>query len=183
MLSDEEVVELLRKGNRRAGDALVQRHNRLVAKAVYQLVKDLAAVEDLIQDIFMKAFRKIHLYDPAQGKFTVWLSMVARNEAINYLRKRKRRHHVSIEDAAPEGGFAPGDRPSQQVSKKETWGMVIQAIKALPEPQRTILTRRILESKPFDQIARALNQPVDTVKTTYYRCTGLIRMKLGIPTS
>ena len=130
----------------------------------------------------MKAFRKIHLYDPAQGKFTVWLSMVARNEAINHLRKRKRNRHVSIENTAPEGGFAPGDRPSQQMSKKETWGMVIHAIHALPEPQRTILTRRILESKPFEQIARTLNQPVDTVKTIYYRCTEHIRKKLAIPT-
>ena len=46
----------------------------------------------------------------------------------------------------------------------------------------TILTRRILESKPFDQIAKSLNQPVDTVKTIYYRCTETIRKKLGIPT-
>jgi DNA-directed RNA polymerase specialized sigma24 family protein len=45
----------------------VGRHNRLVARAVYEVVRDLAAVEDLIQEIFMKAFRKIHLYTPAQG--------------------------------------------------------------------------------------------------------------------
>ena len=181
LLSDQEVVELLRKGNRRAGDALVQRHNRLVAKTVYQLVKDLAAVEDLIQEIFMKAFRKIHLYDPAQGKFTAWLSMVARNEAINHLRKRKRSRHVSIEDTAPEGGFDPGDRPSQKISKKETWGKVIQAIHELPDPQRTIVRERILQSKPFDQIAKTLSQPVDTIKTIYYRCIENIRKKLGIP--
>jgi RNA polymerase sigma-70 factor (ECF subfamily) len=181
ILTDEQLVELLKKGDRKAGDALVQRHNRLVARAVYEVVKDLTAVEDLIQEIFMKAFRKVHLYNPAQGKFTVWLTTVARHEAINHLRRMKRSRHVSLEDTAPEGGFAPTDRPSQQVSKKETWGRVIEAIHNLPDPARTILVKRILESKPFDHIAKLLKQPVDTVKTIYYRNTESLRKRLGIP--
>ena len=181
IVTDEQLVQRLKKGDRTAGDAIVGRHNRLVARAVYEVVKDLAAVEDLIQEIFMKAFRKIDLYDPAQGKFTVWLTTVARNEAINHLRRMKRSRHVSLDDTAPEGGFAPIDRPSQQASKKETWGRVIEAIHALPEPARTILVKRILESKPFDQIAKLLKQPVDTVKTIYYRNTESLRKRLGIP--
>src|SRR5678810_1130753 len=80
LLTDEQLIELLKKGDRKAGDALVQRHNRLVARAVYEVVRDLAAVEDLIQEIFMKAFRKVNLYNPEQGKFTVWLTTVARHE-------------------------------------------------------------------------------------------------------
>src|SRR5262250_1728086 len=91
LLTDEQLIELLKKGDRKAGDALVQ-------------------------EIFMKAFRKVNLYDPEQGKFTVWLTTVARHEAINHLRRMKRSRHVSLEDTAPEGGFAPIERPSQQVS-------------------------------------------------------------------
>ncbi len=183
ILTDEQLIVHLKRGDRHAGDALVRRHNRLVARAVYEVVRDLTAVEDLIQEIFMKAFRKVHLYDPAQGKFTVWLTTVARHEAINHLRRMKRSRHVSLEDTAPEGGFSPIERPSQQVSKKETWGKVIEAIHALAEPARTILKKRILESKPFDQIAKFLKQPVDTVKTIYYRTTESLRRKLGHPVS
>ena len=180
ILSDDQLIELLKKGDRKAGDAVVQRHNRLVARAVYDVVRDLAAVEDLLQEIFMKAFRKIDLYDPTKGKFTVWLTTVARHEAINHLRRRKRSRHVSLEDTAPEGGFSPVERPSQQVSKRETWGKLIEAIHALPEPSRTIVTKRILESKPFDQIAKLLRQPVDTVKTIYYRSMESVRKKLDL---
>ncbi len=181
LLTDDQIIELLKKGSRKAGDAIVQRHNRLVARAVYEVVRDLAAVEDLIQEIFMKAFRKIQLYNPGMGKFTVWLTTVARHEAINHLRRRRRNRHVSLEDTAPDGGFSPVERPSQQISKKETWGKVLEAIHSLPEPNRTILTKRIMESKPFDQIAKTLKQPVDTVKTIYYRSTEQIRKRLGIP--
>ena len=182
LLTDEQIVARLKRGNREAGNLIVQRHHRLVARAVYDVVRDLAAVEDLIQDIFMKTFRKIKLYDPTVGKFTVWLTTVARHEAINHLRRRKRSRHVSLEDTAPDGGFSPVDRPSQQASKKETWGRIYDAIHKLPEPAKTILTKRILESRPFDQIAKHLKQPVDTVKTIYYRNTETLRKKLGMST-
>jgi RNA polymerase sigma-70 factor (ECF subfamily) len=180
-LTDEELVEKLKGGDRTAGDLLVGRHNRLVAQAVYQVVNDLAAVEDLIQDIFMKAFRKVHLYKPELGKFTVWLVTVSRHEAINYLRRTKRSHLVSLEDTAPEGGFSPIDRPSEQVSKKETWGKILVLVNELAEPARTILKKRMLEGKPFDEIASLLKQPLDTVKTIYYRNTEVLRKKMAIP--
>ena len=106
LLTDEQLIELLKKGDRKAGDALVQRHNRLVARAVYEVVRDLAAVEDLIQEIFMKAFRKVNLYNPAQGKFTVWLTTVARHEAINHLRRMKRSRRWSESQVSSRGSSA-----------------------------------------------------------------------------
>src|ERR1043166_5750813 len=109
-LTDEQLIELLKKRDRKAGDPLAQRHNRLVARAVYEVVRDLTAVEDLIQEIFMKGFGKVNLYKPEQEKFRVWLTTVARHEAINHLRRMKPPRHVSLEDTAPEGGFAPIER-------------------------------------------------------------------------
>ncbi len=179
LFTDEQLARRVKRGDRQAGDMLFHRHHRLVAQAVCGVVRDLAAVEDLIQDIFMKAIRKIALFDPAQGRFTVWLTAVARHEAINHLRRRKRSRHVSLEETAPEGGFAPVERPSQQASKKETWGGVFNAIRGLPDPARTILTMRIMESKPFEEIARRLKQPTDTVKTIYYRNTEALRKDFG----
>ena len=107
-LTDEQVVARLKRGNRKAGDALVQRHNRLVARAVYDVVRDLAAVEDLIQEIFMKAFRKIALYNPEMGRFTVWLTTVARHEAINHIRKMKRSRHADASHAGIGAVRSPG---------------------------------------------------------------------------
>jgi len=67
LVTDEQLIELLKKGDRKAGDTLVMRHNRLVARAVYEVVRDLAAVEDLIQEIFMKAFRKAIFTIPSRA--------------------------------------------------------------------------------------------------------------------
>lgn len=179
--TDEELVAKLIKGDRAAGDALFQRHHRLVAKAVYEVTGNLQQVEDLMQEIFFKVFRKADLYDPKMGKFTSWIVTVSRNEALNYLRRRRRTTHVSIEDAAPEGGFSPMDSPSKQVSKRETWSQLLDTINSMKDPARTILKMRMLESKSFDQIAKALKQPVETVKTIFYRNTEVLRGKMQLP--
>ncbi len=174
-LKDEELVALLVEGRREAGDVLAKRHFRLVAKAVNDTTGDLQVVEDLIQEIFLKVFRKAHLYKPELGKFTSWLVTVSRNEALNHLRKKRRGPHVSLEESDPDGGFAPGESPSRQVSKKEVSGQLLERISRLPEPARTILKLRIMDGRSFDLIARQLKQPVDTVKTIYYRNAEAIR--------
>jgi len=179
LLTDEQLVVKLKRGDRSAGDALMVRHQRLVARAVCEVIHDLAAVQDLIQEAFLKAFRKIHLYDPNMGRFTLWLTTIARHETVNHLRKLKRSRLVLTEELAPLEEPSPTDRPSQTISKRETWTRVIQIIRGFREPDRTILTKRILESKPFNDIARLLGQPVDTVKSIYYRTTAELREKAG----
>lgn len=179
-LSDEGLAERLKAGDRRAGDLLMVRHQRLVARAVCEVIRDLAAVQDLIQEAFMKAFRKIHLYDSAQGRFTLWLTTIARNETINHLRRVKRSRLVLSEELPPLEEASPIDRPSQQLSKKETWSKVTAAIRSFREPEQTILRLRILESKPFNEIARLMGHPLDTVKSSFYRAMSALRQKTGL---
>jgi len=177
--TDEQLAAKLRGGDRRAGDLLMIRHQRLVARAVCEVISDLTAVQDLIQEAFLKAFRKIHLYDPNMGRFTLWLTTIARNETINHLRRVKRSRLVLTEEMAPLEEPSPLDRPSQQVSKRETWGRILTELRAMREPDRAILQARMLESKPFNEIARRLGQPVDTVKSIYYRAAAVLRERIG----
>jgi len=180
---DEELVERVKRGDRAAYNTIVKRHERLVAKSVCDVTHDFAAVEDLMQEVFLKVFRKVHLYHPDEGKFTVWLVTVAKREAINYLRRRKRHAHVSLQDTATPEGFAPIDRPSEQVSRRETWAKVLAALGRFPEPARTILKKRMIEGSSFDAIAKLLKKPLDTVKTIYYRGAETLRKRMELPAS
>lgn len=179
--SDQDLIKKVRLGSRSSYEILLKRHERLVAKAVHDVVRDLAAVEDLMQDVFIKVFQKLHLYDPEKGRFPVWLGTVARHEAINYIRRHKRTGTISLDETMGNAGFSPIDRPSEQASKKEVWGRIIAAIGKLSEPAQTILKERMIEGKRFDQIAKSINRPLDTVKTIYYRNTESLRKKLGVP--
>lgn len=177
--TDLELIDRLKAGDRTAGDQILERHKRLVAHAVWEVVRDLGVVEDLIQDIFIKAFRKIHLYNPAVGKFTVWLVTVSRNEAINHLRRRKRNRLVLMEDVGGDTHASPMDRPSQQYSRKETWGHIMGAVQGLSEPARTIVIQRLIESRSFQDIGRGLGRPTETVKSIFYRATSDMRDRLS----
>ena len=67
----------------------------------------------------------------------------------------------------------------EQVSKRETWGRILSELRRLRELDRSILQARMLESKPFNEIARRLGQPVDTVKSIYYRAAAVLRERIG----
>jgi len=91
--------------------------------------------------------------------------------------------HVSLQDTATPEGFAPIDRPSEQVSRRETWAKVLAALGRFPEPARTILKKRMIEGSSFDAIAKLLKKPLDTVKTIYYRGAETLRKRMELPAS
>ena len=74
---------------------LYAEHSRAIFYLALRFLSDPQKAEDATHDVFMKAFRKVNLYNPEQGKFTVWLTTVARHEAINHLRRMKRSRRLS----------------------------------------------------------------------------------------
>lgn len=159
--TDEELVARLVAGDRSAGDALVRRHSGLVAKAVRQAGADPEDVEDMVQDIFIRAFRKANCYLSSKGRFISWLATVARNDTLNHLRRR-RETTVSIDEALVSAGMT-SDHGS------EITMALMEAISLLKEPAQTVARLRLLEGKSFAAIGRATRQPTETVKTIYYR--------------
>ncbi|HTF57779.1 MAG TPA: sigma-70 family RNA polymerase sigma factor [Planctomycetota bacterium] len=159
--SDEELVARLVAGDRSAGDLLVRRHYKLVAKAVRDVGAEEQSVEDMVQDIFLRAFRKASRYQASLGRFTAWLATVARHDALNHLRRR-RAATVSLDETLLAAG-------TTSEAGTEITIALMEAIGRLKEPGQTIARLRLLEGKSFAQIGRATNHPTETVKTIYYR--------------
>jgi len=159
--TDEELVARLVEGDRSAGDIIVRRHSGLVAKTVRSAGADPKDVEDMVQDIFFRAFRKASRYRPSKGRFTSWLATVARNDVLNHLRRR-RTATVTLDEAL----FAAGMTPH---GGSEITMALMEAIGQLKEPAQTIARLRLLEGKSFAAIGRATDRPTETVKTIYYR--------------
>ena len=165
--TDEDLVARLLSGDRSAGDAIVRRHSGLVAKAVRQAGADPEDVEDMVQDIFIRAFRKAARYRASKGKFTSWLATVARNDTLNHLRRRHA-STVSLDEALIAAGMTSNLGSEMTMS-------LMEAISALKEPAQSIARMRLLEGKSFAAIGRATGHPTETVKTIYYRNIELLK--------
>jgi RNA polymerase sigma factor (sigma-70 family) len=177
-MTDEELAGRLATGDQSAADELFRRHKTLVENVIYRVSKGVGPSDELVQETFTKAFLKVQQFNPDLGEFKAWLGTIARNVTLTYLRnhpaKDRDAESVNVEtlvDDTDLGTAAVGSlRKLASVLKKE--------IEKLKSPDREILQKRIIDQKPFDLIARAVQLPVNTVKTIYYRQSKAIQKRL-----
>jgi RNA polymerase sigma-70 factor, ECF subfamily len=94
--SDEGLVAVAKLGDRSAFAELWKRHSRTAFTKVYQITKNRADTEDVIQDAWIKAFIHLNAFD-GRAKFSTWLTRIAINSAIMSLRRRRSRPEASLE--------------------------------------------------------------------------------------
>jgi RNA polymerase sigma-70 factor (ECF subfamily) len=98
--SDEGLVAVAKLGDRSAFAELWKRHSRTAFTKVYQITKNRADTEDVIQDAWIKAFIHLNAFD-GRAKFSTWLTRIAINSAIMSLRRRRSRPEASSGTARP----------------------------------------------------------------------------------
>lgn len=172
---DCELIAGARRGDRRALDALVRRHDRFVRGVVYSTLGSVHQLEDVVQQVWTTVCQQIDsLVDPA--RWQSWLFRLARNAAIDagMRQARLRRTH------APLGEVEHAERaPAGDLAEREQHERVLAAIRGLPAIYREPFVLRHLEEWSYAEIAEALDIPVDTVETRLVRARRLLREALG----
>ena len=108
--SDEQLVRQLGTGDENALRVLHQRYAALVFTVCARYL-DMAAAEDIAQDVFLTLWRKHQTFDPARGSFKSWIVQIARNRALNHLRSKQSRAQHSEEALAElaDGALEPDE--------------------------------------------------------------------------
>jgi RNA polymerase sigma-70 factor (ECF subfamily) len=164
-MEDAILVSMYIQNNESAFAELLRRHKSKVFSTIYQIVKDRYVAEDLMQDVFIKAIHKIKggQYNE-DGRFLPWIIRIARNYAIDYFRKEKRKPTVILED----GSYL---FDSMQFSEKsienitiiqENEQLVRLLIENLPTEQREVVKMRHYEDMSFQEIADATGVSINT---------------------
>jgi len=172
--SDQQLVERVQKGDRRAFDVLVLKYQHRIYSLVSRFVRDSDEIQDVVQEAFIKAYRALPAFR-GDSAFYTWLYRIAINTAKNYLVSRSRRPpgaDVEIEDAEfMEGADALRDvaDPESQMMTEQLRVAIDRAISALPEDLRTALTLREFEGMSYEEIATVMNCPVGTVRSRIFR--------------
>jgi len=163
MRSDEELAQGIQQGNQADMTELVERYYDALLRYLYRLCagrQNLA--EDMVQETFLRALRKIALYDP-QRPFKPWLYAIATNIARNYHQKADTRF---TENPAENSDFVdPQSQPESKVMQAEAAENVANALTQLPDHQREVVVLFYYEDMPQKDIAAILNIPIGTVKS------------------
>ena len=173
--SQAEDVESLRRvvsGDQGAAAVLYDRHARPLYSLILRILGDETEAEDVLQEVFVQAFRQAGRYDASRGVVAAWLLMMARSRAIDRLRARRSRvegrtGEVQVLNDVPD---AQPDVASAMLDEERT-RLVREALAELPLLQRMAIELAYYEGLSHTEIAERLEQPLGTVKT---------RIRLGL---
>jgi len=172
--ADQQLVERVQKGDKRAFDVLVLKYQHRIYSLVTRFIRDPDEVQDVVQESFIKAYRALPGFRGDSAFFT-WLYRIAINTAKNYLVSRSRRPpgaDVDVEDAEyleSAGALRDLAGPENQLMTEQLRAVIDKAIRALPEDLRTALTLREFEGLSYEEIAEVMRCPVGTVRSRIFR--------------
>ena len=165
-LADDELVKLFARGDNKAFDTLLKRHQTRVFSYIYSIVKNRDVADDLFQETFVKAITTIKQQRYSEsGKFSAWISRIAHNLIIDYYRQEKSENLVSADDGEVDvlnrkdladiniEGVLVGEQIHADVRR---------IIEALPENQREVLLMRYYRDMSFKEIAEATKVSINT---------------------
>jgi RNA polymerase sigma-70 factor (ECF subfamily) len=176
MLTDAELATRALRGSQDAYRELLRRFERPVYSLVLRMVQDPATAEDLAQEVFVKAFRRLSTYDP-QWKFSSWLFKIAHNATIDYLRKGTP-DTVPLEAGAGDeegGGLAAvladetADNPQAAAERRDLARSLEKAIGRLRPEYRQAVLMFYAHGASYQEICEVTGLPLGTVKTNLHR--------------
>ena len=134
-----------------------------------------ALAEDLVQDVMMTVWRKVHLYHADRGSVSAWIFAIARNARINHLRKGSSRPYEDVETMEIVSDEPGGEEITYQNERSTS---VRSALEELPADQRQIIELAYIEDMSQSEIAEKLSLPLGTVKSRMRLAYGKLKGRL-----
>ena len=153
MKTDLELIQDVKNGFRKSFEELVFRHQRFLMKVVLRMTRDLDAAEDVVQESFIKAYRRLHLFE-GRASFRSWLYQIALNTARNRFRKHAR--EVMNGDQLE---MAVDGRLDETLMERDVRSTLLREVEKLPDRQKQALSLRVFEDLSFKEIAEIMGCP------------------------
>ncbi len=177
---DYDLVQKARKGDQNAFAELMDRYRDSIYFMLLKMVQNKDDADDLTIEAFGKAFNRLDLYTP-NFAFSTWLFKIASNNAIDFIR-RKKKNTISIDQAV---GGEEGDEmymdlksdgltPEEISIKEQKMKIMRQVVQRLKPRYRQLVEMRYFEQLSYEEISEKLELPLGTVKAQLFRARDLL---------
>ena len=166
---DAALIARVRAGEQNAMADLYDRYSGVVYGVALRVLANTTAAEDVVQEVFLQLWRNPQAFDAERGRLAPWLAVIARNRAIDHLRKRP------AEDDIDELPISTGVDLESDSAQKLAIDKVRGVLAQLPPDQRKALEMAYFEGMTHTEIAGKTGEPLGTVKTRIR--TGLLALR------
>ncbi len=172
--SDEVLVARAQEGDPSAFDELVVRYTPRLYGLIYNMTSNHEDTNDLMQDVFAKAYRSIRGFR-GRSSFYTWLHQIGLNMTINFVKKRARRHHLSLDDI--DSGvqndkefleLTASSDPVRETNLVELQRRLNEAMQKLSPDHRAVVTMFDVQGMPHAEISRILGVSEGTVRSRLF---------------
>jgi RNA polymerase sigma-70 factor, ECF subfamily len=170
-LADEDVMQLVRRGDARAFEIIYERHSAAAFSLAYRMMGTRGRAEDVTQDAFLSLWRSGARYDRARGSVRTWVLGIVHHRAIDALRRATVHDRRRSGDEGIEERFEAPERTDVEAARREEAGTVRHALETLPSDQCQVIELAYFGGFTHTEIAEMLDAPVGTIKG---------RMRLGL---
>ncbi|HJN16890.1 MAG TPA: sigma-70 family RNA polymerase sigma factor [Armatimonadota bacterium] len=177
-VSDERLARQALRGDAGAFDTLVRRYYPRVLGLCRKMLRSRDVAHDAAQEALVRAYSKLHLYDPDR-RFSAWLMTVTARVCVSLGQKSARDPQPWEEIGEADGGPAdetPG--PVEHLVKTELTGRVGEAVQSLPDLYKPVCVLRHVEGLSYAEISEATGLPIGTVKVHLHRAKKHLREEL-----
>lgn len=172
---DVELLTRAQEGDRLAFADLYDRHVRPVYWQAYSVVHDASEAEEVTQDVFVTAWRRIRAITPVDGSLLPWLLVTARYTALNAYRRASRRGSQPLDNDAPDGADSSVER---EVEAALVRAEIDKAVATLTENDRRLYELCVEGDRTYEQAARELGVSHAVVRNRLHRLRTRLRADL-----
>jgi RNA polymerase sigma-70 factor, ECF subfamily len=161
---DPAVIRAAAAGDLRAFEKIVRAYQQHIWRFLRRFLGDAAAAEDVAQETFLRLYRSLPGF-AHQAKFSAWVFKIARNAALDELRRRQRRERVAVAAAAALDDGAAGAGATAGETKVE----IEAALASLPADLRETVVLVEVFGLPYAEVSAVVGAPVGTIKSRMFR--------------
>jgi RNA polymerase sigma-70 factor (ECF subfamily) len=176
--TDADLIASSLVGREDSFEELVRRYQRPITAYVYRMTNDYDAAMDVSQEIFIKVYNSLARYK-TEFKFSTWIYKIARNAAIDYLRRNSHGEcslDLEVDDETFERPIESKLASPEVERERSEWrGEIQKVVQKLPAAYRELILLRHSQDLSYDEIAEIMNLPLGTVKNRLFRARELMR--------